>query len=131
MQVSLFSAFMKVTGWGMGVRVGELRSTTYSGSQADEHSAIFKSSGWQVAKGRGQKGVRGFYGPGPMCDLAPILILRLELHVTALREHKGSWKVHPGWAATGQQGQSAALHASNVPINPCCNSERKGLLAPF
>ena len=127
----MFSAFMEVTGGEMGVGVGELRSTTYSGNQADEHSAIFKNSGWQVAKGSGQKGVRGLHGPGSTCDLAPILILRLKLHVTALRGHKGGWKVHLGWAATGQQGQSAALHASNVPINPCCNSARKGLLAPF
>ena len=82
---SLFSAFMEVTGRGMGVGVGELRSTTYSGNQADEHSAIFKSSHWQVAKGSGQKGVRGLHGPGSTCDLAPTLILRLELHVTALR----------------------------------------------
>lgn len=84
--------------------------------QADEHSAIFKSSGSQVAKGRRQQGVRGLYRPGSTCDLAPILILRLELCVTALREHKRGWKVHPSWVATGQQGQSAALHASNVPL---------------
>lgn len=82
---------------------------------------------WRKAEDRR---VRGFYGPGPMCDLAPILILRLELYVTALREHKGSWIGHPGWDVTGQQGQSAALHSSNVPIN-LYNPARKGLLAPF
>ena len=73
-----------------------------------------------------------------MCDLAPILILRLELCVTALREHKRGWKVHPSWAAPGQQGQSAALHASNVPLTlagtlqgrDCWPHFRKGKMRP-
>lgn len=37
------------------------------------------------------EGVRGFYGPGPRCDLAPILILEAGTLCHGPEEHKGSW----------------------------------------